>query len=683
MLDRNSLELFHYLATVRPISIEVVLKTKKISSRQFFYSLDKINYWLKLRHLPEITIDQNQLSIPSEMIDFWNQNKDVLFHKTYVFNGEERALLLLIYTFIRTDLLSHAHYQSLLNVSKNTITSDIKKANEISKDFRVQIHYSREKGFHLKGQEDDKRNLILKCISLFSSHPRRGEILSFVFFAHNLEDQYAKYEKKMIQLATQYHLTFIEGRMFEFIYLLQMVHIRQKEKKYIQIYSGTMEFLGKHNMYEAAKAIQKQLEGSLLPEELTYLTMLLLGITVGNVPAHSSTILTEVTKKMIQDFERYTCIQIEDKQKAFESLFGHFQPAYYRMLYKIPITNPLLKEIKEEHHTIFQIVSEVMRPIGEMLNIEIPDEEIGFLSLHFGALLEKESVIDEQGYRAMIVCPNGISSSLMVETYLKNLFPMFTWVTSISKDTFLKMDPNEYDMIFSTIPLDTTKPLFIVKPIMNEVEKKHLQHAVFQYLSTKPTSYPTPEQIIKIVEKHASIKDKKGLTEAISKLLYGQPETTHIRGNQPMLNELLTEDMIQFQQNVSDWKEAIAITAKPLLEKGAITQSYIDKMIENVEEIGPYIVIHPGIAIPHARPEFGVEKLGMSFLKLTEPTNILNEEKNQVQILICLAAIDNNSHLKALSQLTKLLGNKESLNQLFAATSKEEVLELIQSYSDQ
>ncbi|WAA09740.1 BglG family transcription antiterminator [Fervidibacillus albus] len=682
MLDRNSLDLFHYLATVRPNAIEVVLKTRNISSRQFNYYLDKINYWLKGNKQPLITIEQNKLSIPSETIEFWNQNKDALFHKTYVFHSEERALLLLIYTFIRTEMLSHAHYQSLLNVSKNTITSDIKKANEISKDFRVQIHYSRERGFHLEGQEDDKRNLILKCISLFSSHPRKDEILNFIFFAHNLEDEYANYEKKMIQLAKQYQLTFIEGRMFEFIYLLQMIHIRQKEEKFIQIYSGTMEFLGKQKMYEAAKAIQKQLGGSLLPEEITYLTMLLLGITIGNVPSQSSTILTEVTKKMIQDFERYTCFQIEDKQKAFKSLFGHFQPAYYRMLYKIPITNPLLKEIKEEHHTIFQIVSEVMRPIGEMLNIEIPEEEIGFLALHFGALLEKESIIEERGYRAMIVCPNGISSSLMVETFLKNLFPMFTWVTSISKDTFSKIDPNEYDMVFSTIPLDTTKPVFIVKPIMNEVEKKHLQYTVYQFLSTKPNVYPTPEQIVKIVEKYAIVKDKKGLTEEISTLLYGQSEATHIRGNQPMLNELLTEDMIQFQPNVSDWKEAISLTAKPLLDKGCITQNYIDKMIENVEEIGPYIVIHPGIAIPHARPEFGVEKLGMSFLKLSEPTRILNEEKSEVQVLICLAAIDNNSHLKALSQLTKLLGNKDSLEQLFAAHSKADVLSLIKMYSE-
>ena len=46
-------------------------------------------------------------------------------------------------------------------------------------------------------------------------------------------------------------------------------------------------------------------------------------------------------------------------------------------------------------------------------------------------------------------------------------------------------------------------------------------------------------------------------------------------------------------------------------------------MINNVKEIGSYIVIAPKVAIPHARPEDGTNKLGISFLKLEHQSNLI------------------------------------------------------------
>ncbi|MDD3404207.1 MAG: PTS sugar transporter subunit IIA, partial [Hespellia sp.] len=59
---------------------------------------------------------------------------------------------------------------------------------------------------------------------------------------------------------------------------------------------------------------------------------------------------------------------------------------------------------------------------------------------------------------------------------------------------------------------------------------------------------------------------------------------------------------IRFEEEMSDWKEAIRLVAQPLLENGCIEERYIDAMIRNVIENGPYIIIMPGLAMPHARP---------------------------------------------------------------------------------
>jgi len=42
-----------------------------------------------------------------------------------------------------------------------------------------------------------------------------------------------------------------------------------------------------------------------------------------------------------------------------------------------------------------------------------------------------------------------------------------------------------------------------------------------------------------------------------------------------------------------------------LVDTDAVFPSYVDAMVRAVEELGPYMVVAPGIALAHARPEDG------------------------------------------------------------------------------
>lgn len=141
-----------------------------------------------------------------------------------------------------------------------------------------------------------------------------------------------------------------------------------------------------------------------------------------------------------------------------------------------------------------------------------------------------------------------------------------------------------------------------------------------------------------------------------------------------MLREILKNN-IRVVDEVLTWEEAIKVAATPLKEDGFIKEEYIDAMLENVVKNGPYIVIMPGIAMPHSRPEDGVLKTGMSLLKLSK--NVKFPENKDVQLIFVLATTDSNMHLKLISELTNLLMEDESVEKLFLAKSKEEVLQCI------
>jgi len=93
-----------------------------------------------------------------------------------------------------------------------------------------------------------------------------------------------------------------------------------------------------------------------------------------------------------------------------------------------------------------------------------------------------------------------------------------------------------------------------------------------------------------------------------------------------VLKDLLTEKTIKLNVRANNWEEAIRIGGELLVENDYVEQSYVDAMVKNVKEMGPYIVIAPGVAMPHARPEDGVKRVCMSLVTLEEPVVFDNKE---------------------------------------------------------
>ena len=386
--------------------------------------------------------------------------------------------------------------------------------------------------------------------------------------------------------------------------------------------------------------------------------------------------LKEVVQKMIADFQLYSCVVFDDKKGLEENLISHIKPTYYRLKYGVQIANDLAETIQVTYPDIFDLTKRVMKHLEVYVGKPIPDEEAAYITLHFGGWLTKEKKQVEIKLRAIIVCENGIGTSNMLRTQLENLIAGLSVITTLSMREYQKYD-HQADVIFSTNyikPKDI--PVIHLPAILTNIEKEQVIKRMNELFDTKPTEKNSPDQLINVIERYATIHHKDELKTELAHLLEQNiPRTKELR--KPMLNELLTDQTIQFKDQVQSWEEAIEIAAQPLIDQQSIRPSYVKAMIDNVKELGAYIVIAPRIAIPHARPETGVERLGMSFLRLKDPIYFSEKEKHRAQLIIVLAAIDNQTHLKALAQLTELLSNEENVEQLISANESETVIKLI------
>ena len=147
-----------------------------------------------------------------------------------------------------------------------------------------------------------------------------------------------------------------------------------------------------------------------------------------------------------------------------------------------------------------------------------------------------------------------------------------------------------------------------------------------------------------------------------------------------MLKNLLTTEVVQIVEQAKDWRDAIAISCQPLIDNGSIEPRYVDAIYRSHEAIGPYYVVGPGIAMPHARPEEGANKLSLALTVITSGVNFDADENDPVKLLIVLAATDSTSHIEIISQLAQLFDNEQDTQALLQATTVPEILSVIARY---
>lgn len=148
----------------------------------------------------------------------------------------------------------------------------------------------------------------------------------------------------------------------------------------------------------------------------------------------------------------------------------------------------------------------------------------------------------------------------------------------------------------------------------------------------------------------------------------------------PYLHHLLPQSNIELDVECSDWRDAVRRSAVRLVERGYIENRYIDAMIENIEENGPYIVLSKGFAVPHEGLEQGSIRVGMYLIRLKTPVAFGAEDLDPVEFVCCLSAVDHRTHLKAFFNLVNMLRDEEFKNLLHLCRTSEEAASIIEKY---
>ncbi len=680
-LDERSAGLLKLLQHSSIPSMNEMEQRTGLTRRQIQYSLSKVNDWLESNDYAPVQYKRDLGYFLSDQIaDASIEIK--LTKRSYIFSEKDREQVIYLMIMLSQEPLSVSHFQSATGVSRNTVLNDLQRLKEQAQEMGLTIRYSKQSGYVITGNSRIKRFVIEQLLHEVLNGSNSHLITQCIW--GEFEERLAVIRDQLENMEQQLGITFTDERLYELAYLFfctdQLIgkgeeldqdaswlpFAETKEYKLIDAMIGTAAF----------QSIWSQ-------TEKLYATLHLVSMnrTKDRSPLKDDLVFRELLQRVTEEFERLTFVHLQDTDQLFEQLYVHFKPAFYRIKYRFPHVNPMMERVSKIYPELHHLTRKSLRILENELGFQLPEDEVAYFTIYFGGWLQRQGTRLDDRKKAIVVCPHGIGVSNILNYTLRELFPTILFLDVLSvRDT--AEYPLDYDLVFSSVFLNTDATLFVVPPILEERDKQRLNKQVMQELY----GYTVPDSdvagLMELISKHATIHDPKQLEKELHATLYAQAGTpTHAvkEAEKPVLAELLTTQTLQLKQQAATWQEAIQLAASPLVELGTVKEDYVAAMVESIEKNGPYVVITPLVAIPHARPEEGVLSLSMSLLKLDKAVDFAPDKP--VQLIIVLAAADSDSHLRALIQLTSLLNEPANIQKMLEATDKEQLLEIIQTYS--
>ncbi|WP_338588306.1 BglG family transcription antiterminator [Paenibacillus sp. Y5S-9] len=355
-------------------------------------------------------------------------------------------------------------------------------------------------------------------------------------------------------------------------------------------------------------------------------------------------ILLDRVHSLIDQMQARTHYAFHEDRLLREGLLGHMQPVMERIEGQQMIRNPLLQQIRKDYDSLFE---DVKKSVGQAWpGTDVPDEEIGFLVMHFGASIERLRALKRE-IRAIIVCTSGIGSSRMLSSRLSKEIPEIRIMDSVSWYEAARIPTDQYDLVLSTVDLPMDEHQYYkVSPLLTAEESERLRH--FIRTTTLQRQHNEPRE-----------------TEVQTTSRYSEPD-----GMEAILVEIV-RIIGKFQvypldnQDIGFYKTVYAM-CNVLHGSGVLKEpEEIAKRLEAREAVGSQKIPGTRLALFHTRSE-GIYRPSISLFQLTEPLlRTPDDSAGVTHILLMLGPRElSKESLEVLSEISALLLQEEMITLL-------------------
>ncbi len=342
------------------------------------------------------------------------------------------------------------------------------------------------------------------------------------------------------------------------------------------------------NARELARAVGEAFRLDVPEEEVAYLTRHLRGTKLRQDDEldryfeGSDLEIASRVKALIHHVSEQTGVALAGDSSLYTGLLAHIERAIHRLRENMRISNPLLSEMKEDYPALFDLVNRGMKKI--FVEDEIPEEEVAFVAMHFGAALDRG-----QGNfpnSVLIICPSGIASSKILASRLERAFPQIRRLRNASLFDLESLDANTFDLVVSTVPLRIPSESYVqVKPLLSEDEVGRIRdHLRGKLLGGRPVS--------------------RAVSESLEVFGGGQEKLRQMAEATQLIAELVDDVTVERHEARGSIPEAVRLMCASLAARGLVSdpKSLEDSLLARME-LGGIGIPETALALFHARDD--------------------------------------------------------------------------------
>lgn len=365
--------------------------------------------------------------------------------------------------YLLNDLLSRADWitvddlASILFVSRNVITSDLRQVAATLERFGLVLEKRPHYGIRVTGPEMSRRlclaNLTLDCII------GTGGSASLDVIARCVSESLAEEDFQINSAAYQnllVHIAVAVERIRANCYV-------PMEPEHLERMRSTPEYL---IAKKVAAAVERELTAELPEEEIGYIAIHLAGKQTLYTPgsdADANLVISDevwnVVSRMLEMVWNAFHFDFRNDLELRMNLARHIVPLSVRLRYRMRIDNPLLSDIKQRFPVAYSMALESSCILAEEYGNALSEDEVGYIALAFALAIERQKS-ERPRKNILVVCASGQGSARLLEWRYRQEFG--TWLDRIETCDVAHVasrDLTGIDYVFTTVPLERKLPV--------------------------------------------------------------------------------------------------------------------------------------------------------------------------------------------------------------------------------
>ena len=607
---------------------------------------------------------------------------------------QERVLLSVFTLCWLDDFITVQSLADDYQVSRVTVSRDLQKVREYCEAHGIAFEGNRGKGVRVVADEKTRRRVIAQVLRDYGTTVGLHSGLEVADYLKWFSEQELRSIEDIVREAEAQAGLYLDDVAFEAMVVHIALSIKRSETQMgmpaAPMAAGTLD-VGSLQ-YQMADHIVRQVEsvfGVSLPEAEHYYIEVHIGARSSEAAASSTrdAVIEFMCMSTIAEVSRELGVDLTHDTHLYDRLLRHVLGSVYRKQAGLLLENPLRDELLEGYAEHAAIVRRALDDNGLSQLMEMTDDEVTYVLLHFEAALVGDGSERRRHANVVVVCSTGVGTAELLAAELRRSFDVNIIANVPSHRARGLVGDVGIDLVVSTVELDVSVPCVVVRPIPREDDMDRIACALRELGFSGDVDLPPlrdlgagARKVARILRHNPGRNQEAQLMSELRSLLEKREWIGQERSY--MLSELLEGGHVVLDAECETWQEAVRASGMPLVATGDITEEYIDAVIANIEEAGPYVVITKHVALPHATNRVGVNETAMSCVRLRTPVEFGSAENDPVKYEFMLATVDATSHLQALMSLVGLLRTQEFLDLLATATHGDEIVSYVREFEN-